>query len=386
MPRSKLKKKKILICRYGGIGDSLICTVLAREWKKRNPGGKVHFAVRAEIASLFTHEKLFDKILPTFRKEPSKLDCIHRDGGWVGLECIKENYTDVFDLKYSIELNSPWQELAQRDGPWRTSMNSNFTHWVELSLGWCNIDPTEVTDFKPSYVATAEELAWARERVPKDASPVIGVHLQASSLARTWYRAAELPERLRTIMPDARILYFDEASKHWLLTEKVGGKRIDVSGDDGLRKSAALLSRMDLLICADSGYSHVAAAMDCPTLTIYTTVPSWTRERYYTKAHPIQSKLSCSPCFTLEGWCPRQAKRAKEQLTWREQRLLGYEEVRTPPQEAALQEHMPPQAFMAEFSAIKQKLRSMCTLEPDCMKEITPEAIAERAEEILNED
>jgi ADP-heptose:LPS heptosyltransferase len=388
MKRRKGKAPKCLICRFGGIGDSIApITVLAREWKRRNPGGKVHFAVRAEIASLFDHEKLFDKILPIKRMEPTKLDCIHRDGGWISLECIKDKYDIVFDLKYSVELNSPYQELAQRDGPWRTSMNSNFTNWVELTLAWANIDPTTVEDFKPSYVATNEELAWAAKRVPeKKGQPVIGIHLQASSLARTWYRADELPDRLRTLMPDARILFFEEATKHWILSEKVGGKRIDVSGDDGLRKSAALLTRMDLFICADSGYSHIAAALDCPTLTIYTTVPGWTREKYYEHATPIQSKLSCSPCFTLEGWCPRQAQRAKEQLTKREQRILEYEgRPNFTPQQAAKEEKMPPQAFMALFAATKQKLQSMCTVEPDCMKEITPEMVAERAEELLNE-
>lgn len=388
MKRPKGKGPKFLICRFGGIGDSIApITVLARELKRRHRGCKIHFAVRAEIASLFDCEKLFDKILPVRRMPPTNIDCVHRDGGWIGLECIKENYDQVYDLKYSIELNSPYQELAKRDGPWRTSMNSNFAHWVELTLAWANIDPTTVTDYKPSYVPTEEELEWAKQRVPKNShAPVIGVHLQASSLARTWYRADELPERIRALIPDVRILFFEEPTKHWILTEKVGGKRIDVSGEDGLRKSAALLTRMDLFICADSGYSHIAAALDCPTLTIYTTVPGWTREKYYNHATPIQSKLSCSPCFTLEGWCPRQAQRAKEQLTARERRVLDYEgRPNFTPQMAAKEERLPPQAFMALFASAKQKLRSMCMVEPDCMKEITPEMVAEKAKEILDE-
>ncbi len=384
------KADKLLICRFGGIGDSLMLTPVVKEWKRKHKGGKVHFAVRAEIAELFMHDKLFDKILPVKRMPPSNLDCIHRDHGWIALECIKKNYTDVYDFKYSIELNSPWQQLAERDGPWRLSMNSNFTHWLELSFGWANIDWRKILDrdgeaaFLPQYVPTRDEQDWAKERIPDKAGPVIGIQLRASSLARTWYRAEELPAKLRVLIPDARILYFEHDSLTWILTEKVGSKRIEVKGEGGLRKSAALVERMDLLITADSGYSHIAAALGTPTLTIYTTVPGWTREKYYPKSHAIQSKLSCSPCFTLEGWCPKQQRRAMESLPAREKRILAYHNQHIPAQAAAKEEKMPPEAFMAAYAGINQKLKAMCAVEPDCMRALPPEVIAARAKEVLD--
>jgi hypothetical protein len=185
-------------------------------------------------------------------------------------------------------------------------------------------------------------------------------------------------------MPDARILFFDHDSLTWILSEKVGSKRIEVGGEGGLRRSAALVERMDLLISADSGFSHVAAALGTPTLTVYTTVPGWTREKYYPKSHAIQSKLSCSPCFTLEGWCPKQQQRTLEALPSEEKRILAYQNQRVPPQQAAAQEKMPVQAFMAAFSGIQQKLKAMCAVEPDCMRAVSPELIAARAKEILD--
>ena len=384
------KAEKFLICRFGGIGDSLMLAPVVKELKRRHKGCKVHFAVRAEIAELFMHDKLFDKVMPVRRMPPSNLDCIHRDHGWIALECIKKNYTQVYDFKYSVELNSPWQQLAERDGPWRGSMNSNFTHWLELSFGWANIDWTEVLRrdgikaFLPQYVPTKAEQDWAKERIPDKTGPVIGIQLRASSLARTWYRSEELPAKLRVLIPDARILYFEHDSLTWILTEKVGGKRIEVKGEDGLRKSAALVERMDLLISADSGYSHIAAALGTPTLTLYTTVPGWTREKYYPHSHAIQSELSCSPCFTLGGWCPKQQFRAMESLPEREKRMMAYGNQKVPPQVAAKEEKMPVQAFMAACAGINQKVQAMCDIEPDCMSEISPEVIAQRAKEILD--
>ena len=387
---AKKKALKFLLCRFGGIGDSIMLTPVVRELRRKHKGCKVHFAVRAEIAELFQHDKLFDRILPVKRMMPSNLDCIHRDGGWVAIECIKQNYDMVYDFKLSVELNSPYQQLAPRDGPWRMSMNSNFTNWLELSFGWTNIDWTEVLErdgpeaFLPQYVVTDEEREWARARVPDKDGPVIGIQLRASSFARTWYRAEELPEKLRVLIPNARILYFDHNALTWVLTEPIGTKRIEVKGEGGLRKSAALVERMDLLVTADSGYSHVAAALGTPTLTLYTTVPGWTREKYYPNSHAIQSDLSCSPCFTLEGWCPKQQQRALEGLSEQEKRLLAYGNQNTPLAVAAAQEKMPPQAVMAAHAAIQQKLQALRTLEPDCMRAITPELIAERSKEILD--
>jgi len=379
--------KKILIVRYGGIGDSVIMNINARELKKKYKHCRIHFAVRSEIADLFVKDKTFDKILPVKRFPPTNIDCIQRDNGWVSLESIKGNYDLVFDLKFSIERNSPelWMHLAPTDGPWRESMSSNYTHWVDMALGWCHIDPTTVEDKVPGFVLTDEEREWAKERIAKKPGErVVGIHLHASSLARTWYRETELPDRLRVLDPNIKVLFFDDSRKHWIITDKVGRKDVDTSGEHGLRESAALVSHMDILISADSGYSHIAAALGTPTLTIYTTVPGWTRERDYPNSHAIQSKLPCSPCFTLGGWCGLSEKRAINQLSAREKQIAELEREKVPIQDAARRLKTQPGALLAESQALKQKRHGLCAVEPDCMKEISPEMIAEKAKEILD--
>jgi ADP-heptose:LPS heptosyltransferase len=379
--------KKILICRFGGIGDSVILNIVARELKKKYKHCRIHFAVRSEIASLFTKDKTFDKILPTKRFPPTNIDCIQRDNGWVALESVKHNYDLVFDLKFSIERNSPeiWMHLAATDGHWRQSMSSNFVQWIDMSLAWCKIDPTTVTDKVPGFVLTDDERTWAKDRImKKPGERVVGIHLHASSLARTWYKERELPDRLRVLYPDTKVVFFDDSRKHWLVSDKVGTKDIDTSGENGLRESAALVSQMDLLISADSGYSHIAAALDTPTLTIYTTVPSWTREMYYPNSHAIQSKLPCSPCFTLGGWCELVEKRAYDQFTAREKQIVELEKEGVALPEAARRLKTQPGALIAESQALKQKRHGLCAIEPDCMREISPEMIAERAKEILD--
>lgn len=385
--KERTKAKRFLICRFGGIGDSLCCTRLAAELKSRHKGCKVDFAVRAEIAELFSEERVFDRVLPTKRFPPSQQDSVEWDFGWIAIECIKNQYTQVFDLRFSIENNvpGPWIQLVHTEGPWRGSMSSNYVHWMDMSLGWCNIDPTTVEDKLPILTLREDEIAWAKDRLRnKEDELIIGVHLRASSLCRTWYRSDELPDRIRTLLPDATVLFFDSLQTRWHLQREIGSKAIDVKGENGLRKSAALVSQMQLFICADSGFSHVAAALGIPTLTLYTTVPGWTRERDYPKAHMIQSSLKCSPCFSLDGWCPRQAVRAREKLSDRENRLLDYEAQKVPPPIAAREMGMPIPMFLEEHAAVKQRLRAMSTEEPDCMKAISPEMIAEKAKEILH--
>jgi len=382
--------RRYLLCRYGGIGDTLLLTSLAGEIKRREPGSKVDVAVRAETSELFEEEDVFDGVLPTKRFPPTNVDAVEVESGWVSTECIKPQYDKVYDLRFSVENNVPtvWLPLSETEGPWRRSMSSNYVNWIDMSFGWCNIDPQDVAaEHKvPTYTVLPEELEWAKERVHKqDGDVVIGIHLQASSLCRTWYKADELPKRLKMLLPEAKILFFDPTSLVWQLQGPLGTKTIDVKSEGGLRKSAALLTQMDLFVCADSGYSHIAAALGIPTLTLYSTVPAWTRELYYEKANFIQSDLSCSPCFSLDGVCPRQQKRARERLSDREKKLLKFEEEKVPPPIAAREMDMPLPAFMQEHAAARQRLRSMSTEEPDCMKNISPEMIAEKAKEILDE-
>ena len=78
---------------------------------------------------------------------------------------------------------------------------------------------------------------------------------------------------------------------------------VSVAGKTSLGGLAALISRLDLFISNDTGPSHIACAVDCPSVTIFgpADVRRWTplnRHRHPVVRHPV----ACSPCSYWE--CP----------------------------------------------------------------------------------
>jgi 2-polyprenyl-3-methyl-5-hydroxy-6-metoxy-1,4-benzoquinol methylase len=78
-------------------------------------------------------------------------------------------------------------------------------------------------------------------------------------------------------------------------------------GKTNVRQASALVSQCDLLICPDSGLSHVAGALETPFLALFGPIHSDLRLRYMPSANVIQSDVKCGPCFTHgfhETFCP----------------------------------------------------------------------------------
>ena len=78
---------------------------------------------------------------------------------------------------------------------------------------------------------------------------------------------------------------------------------ISLVGKTSLGGLAALIGRLDLFISNDTGPSHIACAVDCPSVTLFgpADVQRWApldRQR-----HPIvRQQVACSPCGYWE--CP----------------------------------------------------------------------------------
>lgn len=55
--------------------------------------------------------------------------------------------------------------------------------------------------------------------------------------------------------------------------------------------------QMERFITVDSLFSHLTAAFDIPTITMYTEVPKGWRCSYYPKTIGLQAHVDCSPCW-----------------------------------------------------------------------------------------
>ncbi len=136
---------------------------------------------------------------------------------------------------------------------------------------------------------------------------IIGIHPGARPPARRW------PAEYFALVADALAQRFEAQI---LLTGGPGEEQtvqavmdamrmpaVSLAGKTSLGSLAALIKRSDLFISNDTGPSHIACAVDCPSITLFgpADVRRWApleRQRHAIARHPV----ACSPCGYWE--CP----------------------------------------------------------------------------------
>lgn len=376
---------KYLLCRFGGIGDTIIITVVAKAIKRRDPNHIVHAAVWDKHVDLLRHCRYVDQTLEMRRMMPGNVHCIKHRFGWASVDCVMPDYDMPIEFRFSVEGNSMNRHRASMVGEWMSSQNSNYQNWIDLSLAWANIDPTTVDDKTPEYTIEDGEERWAEEQVGY-LKPLLAMNMTASSQNRTRPDSQELVRPLLEAFPDYTVLWWNNDEETWYKWNKNGmqpfGARIN------LRQSVALLAQCDVLVAMDSGLSHMAecisSAIGLTTVCFYTTVPGWTRAMYFPQCHAVDVALPCSPCFSLHNLCPENRRAALEQLSVEERYTLDAAVGRISLDAACSELGLARQELIANAQAIEARLMSIAQKVPKCVKQITPEIIIERVRVALD--
>ena len=180
-------------------------------------------------------------------------------------------------------------------------------------------------------------------------------------------------------IPGATFFIWDNTQ--WVVARKGGTKPIGQKTD--VRQSAALVEQFDCFVGADSGFSHIAEAVNTHNVAIYTTVPAWTRNKHYKYSHDLDIEPSCSPCFTLHSLCPLNRRRASESLTDRERSVLDLAQKGVPVEQAANLLSTSPDKLTQEFQATQAKMDGLASVAPDCIASVTPDMVTEKIKEAL---
>jgi len=379
---------KWLLCRFGGIGDSMALTPVALNLRKKHSDISIDIAVRgSEIASLLSNikidgNKLFNKVIPIQRMPDPVMgmNCVKTVGGFETLEKRKEKYDVVIDYINSIESNSMHGQYGERYGAWMETQNSNYQNWIDIMLSWANIDPSTCEEKGLIYQVEDSERKVAIESLKDMPRPLIGISMFASSRARSYLDVNPLMTEVLSEIPTATLIVWDGAS--WVAIRD--GGQIVIKEKPTMRESSALVEQFDCFVSADSGYSHIAEAMGVETVSIYSTVPAWTRNKYYKHSNDLQVEIECSPCFTLHEHCPVNRKRAMESLSAREREILQLSNQNVPPQIASQKMATTPDKLIQEHQGIMQKIEGISSVVPDCIASVSPYMIVERVKEALD--
>jgi ADP-heptose:LPS heptosyltransferase len=287
--KKAIKKPGWLLVRFGGMGDSLFLTSAARVLTQR--GYAVTVAAPKSHAEIFANNPDI-AFVPLVRRAVYQRGSTGEvylaqsaEGHLMPIEAVYESFRNddpcrewrVTDFCGIIEGNTMRPFIGE-------TQNSDFVNTYDMHLSWCGIDPATIADElkRPVYMVSPKERAWAEGVLANLPRPVVMIQSGASAPARTYMRGKELAKKL--IDDGATVLYWNGQQWHF------DGAILPIpEGMGGIRATGALVSAADTVISVDTFISHLAEAIGTQHLTLYSTVPAWTRSKYYSKETTVDA-------------------------------------------------------------------------------------------------
>ena len=272
----RIQAKRVLICRYGGIGDIQWIIPCLRAIKEYNKLTEIRFACFEKDREMFIHCNLIDSIIST--KYPTLQDLEWAD-----------YVLDFFDTVEGIGENE-----AKNRSP------------IDISLEIVGLKPSSYLGY---YEITAEEKEYARAVLNrKVGEKILALPLVASSPHRSWNNQEEIIEYLAKNNKDFKcVILADETPHSEGLIRRIRSRDfknvIDFTKQTTLRQMVAICNEADITISNDTGIVNILATLQKKVIALYSTVPAKTRVKYYDTVYPLEVKKSCSPCYYLSQEC-----------------------------------------------------------------------------------
>ncbi len=221
---------RILLTRYGGLGDILLSTPAIRALKKMYPRAFVVFDTSQTGKELLEGNPDIDRITVN------------------SADCIRSSFDWHWHLTYEC-----FPELHITDG---------YLKWIGRNTSVSN------NEKKPIIVLSESDKNFAKEFIEScgisDNELVMGLQVQAGRENRRWplESFSEVVDYVSN-KHHAKIIEFGTKEQPYL------GKGINLVGKCGIKESAAVLSRCSFLLCNDSFFLHVAGALNVPVVAIF---------------------------------------------------------------------------------------------------------------------
>lgn len=295
--------KKILVIKFRSLGDTALMTAPLLELRRAYPRAKIHVAVTATWAPLLENNPAVDKIWPYTRREETaaRAKAIAR----LALELRKEK----FDCVVNFHASPSSSTLAFATG---AKVRAIHFHGHKDKNRYSTVEVPGKGVVKPAIERDMDVIRALGIDVPEGKMPEIFLRNDELSGADQWLSAhyVKAPilglglgaSRPTKIWPIER---FSAVATRWI--KETGGSVIALTGPGeahladefqvwlndalihsdldpkkvdeikkhvycpaplDLRDAVALMSRMDLLLCNDSGLKHVAIARKTPTMTL----------------------------------------------------------------------------------------------------------------------
>lgn len=183
-------------------------------------------------------------------------------------------------------------------------------HEIKRNLGLVGLVGCSTEDTRLEFPLLPEdrrEGAALLRSLPRANRPWIGIHAGARPPARRWpaKRFARVADELARRTGGQIILTGgpDELETVQAVEKAMKMPAINLAGKTSLGGLGALLGQLDLFVTNDTGPSHIACAVDTPSVTVFGPADPVRWSPLDSERHPIvRHPVPCSPCNFWE--CP----------------------------------------------------------------------------------
>lgn len=320
--------KRVVVRGTNWVGDAVMTIPALRELRRVLPSAHITLATRPWTEALFRDADFLDDILIYDRPRRSPGAAFKQIREW---RRRSFDMAVLFQNAFEAALIAAAARVPLRIGYERDARRALLTHSLKLPLWrrerhevfyYLNIvselerllhGASHVEEHEPRFMLkVSEERKTEAVQILKESGALPGRRLVAlcpgstNSRAKRWpaERYAALADRFiaeaeaDVILVGAR----DELEVSHEVASLMRHEPIVLTGKTDLAQLAAVLSLVDLLITNDTGPSHIAAALERPTLVIFGPTDPRTTRPYSQTAALIRHPPECAPCMLRD--CP----------------------------------------------------------------------------------
>jgi lipopolysaccharide heptosyltransferase II len=321
--------RRILVLRPRALGDVLLATPALRALKAGFPGAELHVAVDDLLMPLLQRNPHVDRLWPLPRRRPRRL----RDWWRLAVALARSRFDLVIDLHgsprtallaritgapnrvgyalrgrgrlYNLRLPRDADRAGRRRALYAARTNLEIVARCG-ALGPALEDTSLVLAADPQAEASMD--AWLRAAAP--AAPRVGLVPAGTWPAKTWPARhwAQCADALAARGATVILLWGPGEFEVAAAVRSQMQQPAVIPPPTDLDALLALVGRLDLLVCHDSGVKHVAVARGTPTLTLYgpTNPVAWSPESGPHAGLAVQVPcLACNRRWCTHGLCMR---------------------------------------------------------------------------------
>ncbi|MDD5155667.1 MAG: glycosyltransferase family 9 protein [Candidatus Omnitrophica bacterium] len=313
--RRRQAVKKVLIIELWGIGDLIMASSVFKPLRRKFPEAQIVLLSKPDAQTLFSGAGLINKFIVfdfPWVKFQNKYRFWRWD--WQGLiSVVRELREERFDLAIDARGDVRNNLLSFLTGA-RSRLGYNWTgggffltdaqggfkfrHRVEAWFNLLDRMKVDRRDACPCLEVMEREKRWQEDFYSasgiSSGDLLVGIHPGAGRETRRW-PLARFVETAKYVEAKykAKVIFFEGPNEKGLSV-----KNGYLVARPDLRQLPALIKRVDLFICNDSGPMHIAAALKRPLVAIFGPGDIERIGPYGARCYVAAAKgIKCRPCF-----------------------------------------------------------------------------------------